>query len=96
MASRVTHLNAAPRGFLPLALGAVFSLLVGTLHPAAAAPGGGQNAIAAAPDKPEIWFFLRGYAMNPQNSHGVDGQQGWRKLFVEPDAPWPPFWITFR
>lgn len=50
-----------------------------------------QNAKAANSSTPEIWFFLRGYAMNPQNSHGVDGQQGWRKLFMEPDAPWPSF-----
>ncbi len=39
---------------------------------------------------PEIWFFLRGYAMDPQKAHGVDGEQGWRKLFVD-DAPWPVF-----
>jgi hypothetical protein len=36
---------------------------------------------AAAANTPEIWFFLRSYNMNPQNSHGVEGQQG----------PWPPF-----
>ena len=41
-----------------------------------------------AADAPEIWFFLRPYAMM---AHGIDGQQGWRKLFVQPDAPWPPF-----
>ena len=37
---------------------------------------------------PEIWFFLRPYAMM---AHGVDGQQGWQKLFMQPDAAWPPF-----
>lgn len=37
---------------------------------------------------PEIWFFLRPFAMSKQ---GVDGQQGWQKLFLEPDAPWPAF-----
>jgi len=30
---------------------------------------------------PEIWFFLRPYAMM---THGVDGQQGWQKLFMQP------------
>jgi hypothetical protein len=40
----------------------------------------------AAP--PEIWFFLRPFAISKQ---GVDGQQGWQKLFMQPDAPWPPF-----
>lgn len=39
---------------------------------------------------PEIWFFMRGYTADPQKSHGVDGRQGWQKLFLEPDTPWPP------
>lgn len=48
------------------------------------------SAMAAPPSAPtpEIWFFLRPYA---EMAHGVDGQQGWQKLFIEPDAPWPPF-----
>ncbi len=51
------------------------------------------NSVAAADAPPgmatpEIWFFMRGYAMTAQ---GVDGQQGWRELFMQPDAPWPPF-----
>jgi hypothetical protein len=62
------------------------SLILGVLLIAA------QSAIAAAAvNTPEIWFFLRSYNMNPQNSHGVEGQQGWNRLFVEPDASWPPF-----
>ena len=51
----------------------------------------GRPASAAAQGSSEIWFFLRGYTTSPQNWHGVDGQQGWRKLFLEPDAPWPSF-----
>jgi hypothetical protein len=35
----------------------------------------------------EIWFNMTNYA----SSNGVDGPQGWNKLFVEPDAPWPGF-----
>ena len=51
-------------------------------------PARGQTAVTGSTFTPETWFFLRGYTMN---AHGVDGQQGWRKLFLEPDAPWPPF-----
>ena len=47
-----------------------------------------SHNVGSAP-LPETWFFLRGYAMDPQTAHGVDGQQGWQKLFVN-DAPWPP------
>ena len=43
---------------------------------------------AAHATTPEIWFFLRGYAVS---AHGVNGQQGWQKLFMQPDAPWPSF-----
>ncbi|MGA8903087.1 hypothetical protein, partial [Bradyrhizobium sp.] len=48
------------------------------------------SAMAGAPGAPapEIWFFLRPFAMS---NEGVDGQQGWQKLFVEPNAPWPSF-----
>lgn len=45
-------------------------------------------AASANPATPEIWFFLRPYATT---AGGVDGQQGWQKLFLQPDAPWPPF-----
>ncbi len=43
---------------------------------------------SSGPPTPEIWFFLRPYAMM---AHGVDGQQGWQKLFLQPDAAWPQF-----
>jgi hypothetical protein len=63
------------------------SLILGALLVAA------QNAALAATATPEIWFFMRGYTANPDptKNHGIDGQQGWRKLFLEPDAPWLPF-----
>jgi len=52
-----------------------------------------QNVALAATATPEIWFFMRGYTANPDptKNHGINGQQGWRKLFLEPDAPWLPF-----
>jgi len=53
-------------------------------------------AAAAAPAKavtPEIWFFLRPYAMT---AHGVDGRQGWQRLFLQTDTPWPPFMSHVR
>lgn len=51
----------------------------------------GTTAISAGTSSaatPEIWFFLRPYAMM---AHDVDGQQGWQQLFLQPRAPWPPF-----
>jgi len=51
------------------------------------------SVMAADASMPEIWFFLRPYAMM---AHGVDGQQGWQKLFLQPDAPWPPFMDHIR
>jgi hypothetical protein len=49
--------------------------------------GSAMAASSSAPT-PEIWFFLRPYAVM---ANGVDGRQGWQKLFLEPNAPWPPF-----
>jgi hypothetical protein len=46
------------------------------------------KALATEPSVPETWFFLRGCTMN---AHGDDGQQGWQKLFRQPDVPWPQF-----
>jgi hypothetical protein len=43
--------------------------------------------LAATAGGPEIWFNLTNYTQ----SNGVDGPQGWNRLFVEPDAPWPSF-----
>jgi hypothetical protein len=36
---------------------------------------------------PQIWFNLTNYTM----SNGVDGPQGWNKLFADPGTPWPDF-----
>jgi len=45
-------------------------------------------AFAAGPAAAQqIWFNLTNYNM----PGGVDGPQGWRKLFGEADAPWPDF-----
>jgi hypothetical protein len=35
----------------------------------------------------QLWFNMTNYNM----PNGVDGPQGWNKLFVEPNAPWPEF-----
>nr|WP_291692149.1 hypothetical protein [Bradyrhizobium sp.] len=35
----------------------------------------------------QIWFNMTNYNM----PGGVDGPQGWRKLFDDPNAPWPDF-----
>ena len=44
--------------------------------------------IAASPARAQqVWFNLTNYNM----PGGVDGPQGWRKLFGDPDAPWPDF-----
>lgn len=45
-----------------------------------------QTAIAAS-NAPQIWFNMTNYKGPP----GVDGQQGWDKLFGDPKAPWPEF-----
>jgi hypothetical protein len=50
-----------------------------------------RSATSFAATTPEIWFWMRGYIADPQKFHGVDGQQGWRKLFMERQAPLPPF-----
>lgn len=70
---------------------AAFSLLMAILTSVSAvaadrADRPGQDMVSGHA-MPEIWFFLRGYATNPLKWHGVDGQQGWRKLFLEPDGP---------
>lgn len=54
-------------------------------------PSREQSTVTRNTSIPEIWFFLRGYATDPQKSHGVDGQEGWQKLFMDPDARWPSF-----
>lgn len=46
-----------------------------------------QTAIAADSATPQIWFNLTNYNM----PGGVEGPQGWNKLFVESNAPWPEF-----
>jgi hypothetical protein len=46
-----------------------------------------QARARADSPSPQIWFNLTNYKM----SNGVDGPQGWNKLFVEPGAPWPAF-----
>lgn len=43
---------------------------------------------STGPAMPQIWFFLRGYK---NTWHEVDSLQGWQKLFMQPDTPWPPF-----
>jgi hypothetical protein len=48
-----------------------------------------QNAIAANTAVPQIWLNMTNYNM----PGGVDGPQGWNKLFVDPNAPWPEFMI---
>lgn len=48
---------------------------------------GSAMAASSSTPTPEIWFFLRPYAVM---ANGVDGRQGWQKLFLEPNAPWPP------
>jgi hypothetical protein len=47
-----------------------------------------QSAFAGHRSNPEIWFFLRG---SESEAHGVDWKQGWERLFLQPDAPWPQF-----
>jgi hypothetical protein len=41
----------------------------------------------AANSAPQIWFNMTNYNM----PGGVDGPQGWTKLFVDPNVPWPDF-----
>ena len=47
-----------------------------------------HRAESAGATTPEVWFFLRGYNVSPQ---GVDGRQGWQRLFLDSDTPWPQF-----
>jgi hypothetical protein len=42
---------------------------------------------AANAAAPQIWFNMTNYNM----PGGVDGPQGWRKLFSDPNSPWPGF-----
>ena len=35
----------------------------------------------------DIWFNMTSYV----SPNGVDGPQGWNRLFVDPGAPWPDF-----
>lgn len=46
-----------------------------------------QSAFAANSAIPQIWFNMTNYNM----PGGVDSPQGWNKLFVDPNAPWPEF-----
>jgi len=45
-----------------------------------------QNMMADAA-APQIWFKMANY----KGTQGVDGPQGWRKLFSDPNASWPGF-----
>jgi len=47
-----------------------------------------QGASAADRSTPQIWFSMRGYSTD---WHGVNGRQGWERLFLQPEAPWPEF-----
>ncbi|MBV8919852.1 hypothetical protein [Bradyrhizobium sp.] len=62
----------------------LLSILVASLLLASPAA---MTAASSNATTPEIWFFLRPYAMM---AHDVDGQQGWQKLFLQGGAPWPP------
>lgn len=46
-----------------------------------------SGSLLAQSRTPQIWFNLTNYNM----PGGVDGPQGWNKLFVDSDAPWPGF-----
>jgi hypothetical protein len=46
-----------------------------------------QNTEGAEATTPQIWFNMTNYEM----ANGVDGPQGWNKLFVDSSEPWPDF-----